>query len=48
MHNENKSDDPGVKQLQVFKIGDGNAMSGIFIAALRGQGETAGVAFLLD
>ena len=42
-------DDPAVTELRVFNIGDGAAMSGILIAALRGKsGEATFLVFLMD
>jgi hypothetical protein len=42
-------DDPGVNELRVFAIGDGEAMSGILIAALRSDsGEATFLVFLMD
>lgn len=42
-------DDPAVNDLRVFTIGDGGAMSGILIAALRkGTGEATCLVFLMD
>jgi hypothetical protein len=42
-------DDPSVTELRVFTIGDGAAMSGILIAALRSaSGEATFLVFLMD
>lgn len=40
-------DDPGMTQLEIFKIGDGGAMSGILIAAEHDSGRLF-LVFLLD
>ncbi len=40
-------DDPGVSSLRIFRIGDGNAMSGLLIASLRRDGAVA-LVFLMD
>jgi hypothetical protein len=42
-------DDPAVTELQVFNLGDGEAMSGILVAGRRGAtGEATFLVFLLD
>jgi hypothetical protein len=41
-------DGPAMQVLQIFRIGDGSAMSGILIAGRRHAGESAFVTFLLD
>jgi hypothetical protein len=41
-------DYPTLEDLQIFKLGDGGAMSGILIAGRRASNEMAFVAFLLD
>ena len=42
-------DDPAVTELRVFTVGDGEAMSGILIAALRSaSGEATCLVFLMD
>jgi hypothetical protein len=41
-------DDPAVADLRIYRIGDGNAMSGILIAGQRSNAETAFVTFLMD
>lgn len=45
---EQAFDDSAIEELQIFRIGDGGAMSGILIAGRRAGGESAFVAFLLD
>jgi hypothetical protein len=42
-------DDPGVSELRVFNLGDGEAMSGLLVAGRRGaSGETTFLVFLMD
>ena len=41
-------DAPTIDELQIYGIGDGDAMSGILIAGRRADGESAFVTFLLD
>jgi hypothetical protein len=42
-------DDPAVTELRVFNLGDGEAMSGILVAARRGAtGDATSLVFLLD
>lgn len=41
-------DHPAVAELEVFNIGDGEAMSGILIAGRRASGEMTCLVFLLD
>ena len=42
-------DDPGVTELRVFNLGDGEAMSGILVASRRGaSGDATFLVFLLD
>jgi hypothetical protein len=41
-------DAPSVTELRVYTVGDGAAMSGLFIAARRQTGETTMLVFLLD
>lgn len=40
--------DPGVTELRVYNIGDGEAMSGLLIAGLRDNAELTILAFLMD
>lgn len=42
-------DDPAITELRVFNLGDGEAMSGLLVAARRGtNGETVCLVFLMD
>jgi hypothetical protein len=41
-------DDSSVTELEVYNIGDGEAMSGLIVAGRRSKGETAVQVFLLD
>ena len=42
-------DDPGVTELRVFNLGDGEAMSGLLVAGRRAEtGEATFLVFLLD
>jgi len=42
-------DDPAVTELRVFNLGDGEAMSGLLVAARRGaDGESTFLVFLMD
>ncbi|KAA5539222.1 hypothetical protein FYK55_25230 [Roseiconus nitratireducens] len=41
-------DAPTIEALQIYRIGDGDAMSGILIAGRRTAGDSAFVTFLLD
>jgi hypothetical protein len=41
-------DDPGIVELRVFDLGDGEAMSGLLVAGRRGDGRATFLAFLLD
>ena len=42
-------DDPAMTELRVFNLGDGEAMSGLLVAGLRGAtGEATFLVFLLD
>jgi hypothetical protein len=41
-------DDPAVRDLLVFNLGDGGAMSGVLFAARRVNGEATFLVFLMD
>jgi hypothetical protein len=41
-------DDPAVTELRVFDLGDGEAMSGLLVAARRDTGEATFLVFLMD
>ncbi|MFN2219920.1 MAG: hypothetical protein ACK2UA_15035 [Anaerolineae bacterium] len=41
-------DDPAVTELRVFNLGDGDALSGLLVAARRETGDAAILVFLMD